>query len=748
MNRLHGISYDKTGADTTYTIHDAASVAIEYMTAGDKARVKKVITTGISTEENTYDTEGRVTDYSMTLASRPSYPFVTSYQYDTASRLTEIRYPEQYGMAGSPRKIVTPSYDDASRLTELKVDNQIQLNELAYNPMGQVTSLKTAAATGNSHVEQYTYENETGLLTNQKVIRQNTGTTLLDLSYGYNRGNSVGNTTSGKTGQLTHVINNLDRNKDRVYEHDALGRLIKAKGGAASGAPGVTANWIQEYSYDRYGNKTATLSNGVTWDGQSTAPVPTDGLPSLSYNTANNRINSAGWEFDLDGNQTRGQNQNGLWLRFEYDAAGRLVKTKDDAGNVLETFTYGASRNRLVNETAAGRTYYAWGGAAVIAEYFETSTTPGWTKTYIHAGSRLLSTFTKSGGSEVEEFHHPDRLGTKLVTNPSAVTTYQQSTLPFGTALNAESTAYSNQVFTSYDRGASSGLDYAVNRTYSQGQSRFTQVDPIGLGAATLYNPQSNNLYAYVTNKPADFVDPTGLYAACVHLAMSQFLGREAKQPGGFVDKIAHFTGDGLKAADSDEYAAPHPLNFGQAATTQTGPTMYPHFASRPKIEEEKAKFWRYTTQGGYAGNQAAGFVLHAIQDSAAHQGFNPPEGHAWATKIEGNDPDIVIGDQKFIGAANEEFGLWKKDSSAMLTNGQITRLLRAIQAACGKTPLKITWPPRGTPQGGGGRIGGSGYGGSGGSGSSSGGNDRQFDWLWRWYEQQRRYEGNYPIIG
>lgn len=83
--------------------------------------------------------------------------------------------------------------------------------------------------------------------------------------------------------------------------------------------------------------------------------------------------------------------------------------------------------------------------------------------------------------------------------------------MPFGTALDAESSGFSNQVFTSYDRSASTGLDYAINRTYSRGQSRFTQVDPIGMAAANVTDPQSNNLFAYVQNMPTDFVDPSGL---------------------------------------------------------------------------------------------------------------------------------------------------------------------------------------------------------------------------------------------
>lgn len=54
-------------------------------------------------------------------------------------------------------------------------------------------------------------------------------------------------------------------------------------------------------------------------------------------------------------------------------------------------------------------------------------------------------------------------------------------------------------------------IDYAVNRSYASGQGRFTSVDPIGMGAASLGNPQSLNLYAYVQNNPIDYTDPSGL---------------------------------------------------------------------------------------------------------------------------------------------------------------------------------------------------------------------------------------------
>lgn len=84
--------------------------------------------------------------------------------------------------------------------------------------------------------------------------------------------------------------------------------------------------------------------------------------------------------------------------------------------------------------------------------------------------------------------------------------------MPFGTALEAESTGASNRRFTSYDRNLSTKLDHAVNRHYDSGQGRFTQVDPIGMGAVSLSDPQTLNLYAYCANDPVNHTDPDGLF--------------------------------------------------------------------------------------------------------------------------------------------------------------------------------------------------------------------------------------------
>ena len=53
-----------------------------------------------------------------------------------------------------------------------------------------------------------------------------------------------------------------------------------------------------------------------------------------------------------------------------------------------------------------------------------------------------------------------------------------------------------NRRFTNYDRSATTGLDYPVNRQYDSRQGRSTQVDPLGMAGASLADPQTLNMYS------------------------------------------------------------------------------------------------------------------------------------------------------------------------------------------------------------------------------------------------------------
>jgi RHS repeat-associated protein len=673
LNRLQSVSFDTSGfGDTSNPILAAATITYTYRTKTtgsqlrDVTQVNSVTASGVSTESYTYDTEGRVSAMTLTLASRASYPFVTDYIYDSLDRIKDVIYPAQYGNGSAPRKIVHQDYDVASRPSGLTYDGQTQASSFVYDASGEIASL--SIGTGPNQVnETYGYNTQTGTLENQTVTRG--ATTLLNLSYDYVGANGK------RTGQLKKILNNLNPSKDRGFNYDALGRLVQATGG-----PSAAPLWTQTYTYDRYGNRTAVSASGfsaknerrgterprdllakntfelpaflhndtksvsdsplllgdsnagtnannlssspapfqsgpptftddplvagttivkalhvtelrdainllriragiatVTWAESVSAGVlikashitemrtrleeartalalsatsytdpsltvstlvkavhiqeirdslkaawnastqiSRDGHASLSYDAASNRITTSGFAYDKAGNQVRALTASGgISQRFQYDAANRLVKVKaDDNTTVIATYTYGCTNDRLVAEEGGQRTYYVGKDGATMAEFTEVgaSTTPAWSKSYVFLGARLLSTLKPNGsGGEFVEYHHQDHLGTRLVTNPATGTSFEQVNLAFGTALAAESTGSTNRRFTTYDRSATTGIDYAVNRHYDSAQGRFTQVDPIGMKSTSLGNPQTLNLYAYCTNDPINHTDPSGL---------------------------------------------------------------------------------------------------------------------------------------------------------------------------------------------------------------------------------------------
>lgn len=507
LNRLKEVQYDKTNAINASLIEQASKVTYDYENGAnlDKTRLKKITVDGFMVDDLFYDLEGRLNQITRTFSARSSYPLQTNYLYDKADRVRETQYPAEHGEGGA-RKIVRAEYDEASRVKELKFNNQSFASQLAYNASSQTSSLNIGYNITQQLSETYTYNQQTGLLTGQTAQRAGgSAATLLNLSYDYTRPGQ-----SGVSGQLTKITNNLDANKNKVYEYDALARLKLVK----SGSNPATPLWTQVYSYDRYGNRTnVTKTGSVAVDG-----IPDGGNPATStmnFNTASNRITNANYEYDKAGNLMRGQASDGTLQRYRYDTAGRLVKILADDGTTEKaSYSYGADNARLKQSENAGAVvkWFAWDAGAVIAEYEDMSSALKWKKSYVYLGGRLLATQTPTVSTPVTQYHHPDRLGTRLVTNAAtSQSAGEQENLPFGTALDSGITGNTRR-FTSYDRSDVTKLDYAVNRFYNPGQGRFTQVDPIEMRAVSPEAPQTLNLYAYCGNDPINCTDPDGLF--------------------------------------------------------------------------------------------------------------------------------------------------------------------------------------------------------------------------------------------
>lgn len=91
----------------------------------------------------------------------------------------------------------------------------------------------------------------------------------------------------------------------------------------------------------------------------------------MTFNSANNRITTDGFQYDSAGNQTRALGEGGIWLKYEYDAANRIRVVKHDDGSAngvgKQAFMYGSTNARLIDyDYGVGMNkFYASIGAAI-----------------------------------------------------------------------------------------------------------------------------------------------------------------------------------------------------------------------------------------------------------------------------------------------------------------------------------------------------------------------------------------------
>jgi len=108
------------------------------------------------------------------------------------------------------------------------------------------------------------------------------------------------------------------------------------------------------------------LAEVKVWQAGSSTSIPTDGIASLAYESTTNRITTAGFAYDAAGNQIRAPAFYGGSQKFQYDAANRLANVKTDADQLIASYMYGDTIERLVADETGLRTYYAPDGVSGI----------------------------------------------------------------------------------------------------------------------------------------------------------------------------------------------------------------------------------------------------------------------------------------------------------------------------------------------------------------------------------------------
>jgi RHS repeat-associated protein len=380
---------------------------------------------------------------------------------------------------------LTPAYDAAARLKSLTSswsDAQHPANLLTVDPTAGYTPAGALAKMtyGNGLVEQSSYNNRLQP-TQLRTYNPTTSTDVLNLNYGFI------NSAGANNGNVVTFNSTATQIFMRTYTYDELNRLSTMSSPAdASGCYGLT------WTYDAWGNRLSQTTAG------GSCVSPSHALSAI------NRIIDTGYVHDAAGNMT-GDNIHG----YTYNAESELIQV--DSGSTA-TYVYDAGGER-VRRTASGVTtdYIRDNSGSVVAE-IQGST---WTTGYAYSGSHLIAQYNGALGATgtTTLFSHSDHLGsTRALTTITAGISDSMDYLPYGELLSGGSST--THKFTGKERDAESGLDDFEARYYSSTLGRFTIPDwsakPTNVPYGDFGDPQSLNLYGYVTNNPMVITDPTG----------------------------------------------------------------------------------------------------------------------------------------------------------------------------------------------------------------------------------------------
>jgi RHS repeat-associated protein len=484
----------------------------------------------------------------------------TRYEYDSLNRLTKIIDPlggqTQFGydpngnllaLTDARNNVTSYTYDSMDRVATRR-DPLNRVDTYGYDLAGNVTQITDrrgkVTAFGYDGLDRKTFAGfgKTGPSTYESTI-----------GYGYDGGNRLRTVADSLNGTIALTYDNLDRLTQEVslqgtvsYGYDAASRRSTM---TVLGQPGVTYAWDSAdrltqiargaatvgFLYDSADRRTKlTLPNGVTvdygWDqgsqltgltykkGAATLGTLTytydaagsrtqvggswartglpDAVSAASYNAANHQLElgERTMTYDLAGNLATLQEPPGA-TTFAWDARGQLTSMATPDGQAA--FQYdglGRRRSKTIFGTQTGFLYdgltpvQELSGATVVAnpltglgvdEYFARTTA---------AGTRTLLA---------------DALGsTMALTDDAGMVQVEYAYEPFGSTTETGSDPTPFQ-YTGREND-NTGLYYYRARYYHTGLQRFISEDPIRFEGGDV------NLYAYVSNSPLEFTDPSG----------------------------------------------------------------------------------------------------------------------------------------------------------------------------------------------------------------------------------------------
>lgn len=372
------------------------------------------------------------------------------YRYDAVGRLMALW--------DSQDSYITYVYDQGARLRQKWLANGV-VSDFTYNADNTLKQLRNTAydygtgTTATLSQHDLTYDT----LGRKKSATDKVGAfaqPAQTYAYGYDIfSNRISKTEGG-------VVT--------AYLHDLSNQLNEIR------SPGAAGILIGALVYDANGNLTRKCSGGSVTALPAGAPTDCSGNEVLSL------------QYDAD-NQLERASRVGLVETYGYDDQGRRVRKTQNGVN----------------------TWYLYNGPDIVAEYQDDWSRPQVITTHGPGTDDPIVRYTRNAaGSFDKRYYHQDPLNSSVaVTDDEGVLVGTQLFDPWG---NRQPGATLGRIdrygFTGREPDAS-GLIYYRARYYDPTLARFTQRDPIGLAGGI-------NQYAYVTNSPVNFTDPSGLIRA------------------------------------------------------------------------------------------------------------------------------------------------------------------------------------------------------------------------------------------
>jgi RHS repeat-associated protein len=393
-----------------------------------------------------------------------STTYTTSYAHNFASELTQITYPSG--------RVVLQNYDAVGRQCAVGTTGSTcssgttYASGFTYNAAQQPTAFNY----GNGVAASFGYSPDRLQLTSLSYAKS--GTTLFGLSYSYG-------TSGSNDGLISGITDSVQAGRSVSYTYDSLARLSTALTTGSASYP----QWGLSWTYDRYANRSAQTVTAGTG-------VPSN---SVTVSPTTNQLGSP-YAYDASGNMTNdGSNT------LVYDGENRATSATNSSTS--GAYTYDGRGLRVQKVAGSTTTVYVFSGSKAIAEYDNGAAPTAPSREYVYSGATLLAKFDSTG----THYYHQDLVSNRMVTDSSGNVAEQLGHYPYGESwYNASN---DKLFFTTYERDAESGNDYAQARYYVSRLGRFSSTDPL---AGNTSDPQSLNRYVYARDLPMMLVDPSG----------------------------------------------------------------------------------------------------------------------------------------------------------------------------------------------------------------------------------------------